>query len=65
MIWVSCHGATPADQEYMGPVRYRFKQGYPGYFFPYYNQQLYLRYGKFMKTSRAFIKVLLKTEKAK
>ena len=44
MVWVSCHGATAADEEYLGPMRYTPTQGFPAKFFPFYNQQLYLRY---------------------
>ena len=43
MIWLDCKGATEADREYLGPIRYRQFQGFPGMFFPFYNQMLYLR----------------------
>lgn len=43
MVWVTCQGATSADREYLGPFRYMPVQGYPGYFFPFLNQQHYLR----------------------
>ena len=47
MVWVSCEGETSADTEYMGPVFYtpnnKHLPGYPGYYFPYVNQNHYLR----------------------
>ena len=46
MVWVSCEGETAADKEYMGPVVFTPKKhppGYPGYYFPYVNQNHYLR----------------------
>ena len=47
MVWVSCEGETSADKEYMGPVFYtpnnKHLPGYPGYYFPYVNQNHYLR----------------------
>jgi len=46
MIWVSCEGETAADKEYMGPVFFtpnnKHPPGYPGYYFPYVNQNHYL-----------------------
>ncbi|XP_011309903.1 sodium/potassium-transporting ATPase subunit beta-2 [Fopius arisanus] len=36
-IWVSCEGENPADQENIGPIRFYPKQGFPGYYYPYYN----------------------------
>lgn len=42
-IWVSCEGENPADQEYLGPMRYFPKvQGFPGYYYPYENSEGYL-----------------------
>ncbi|XP_026327056.1 sodium/potassium-transporting ATPase subunit beta-2-like [Hyposmocoma kahamanoa] len=42
MVWVSCHGETPADQENIGPLAYRPYPGFPGYFYPYNNAEGYL-----------------------
>lgn len=43
MAWISCEGDTAADAEYMGPLKYTPKRGFPGYYFPYLSQQNYLR----------------------
>uniref|UniRef100_A0A2A4JHJ4 Sodium/potassium-transporting ATPase subunit beta-2 n=1 Tax=Heliothis virescens TaxID=7102 RepID=A0A2A4JHJ4_HELVI len=42
MVWVSCHGETPADKENIGPIRYLPFPGFPGYFYPYENAEGYL-----------------------
>jgi len=42
MIWVSCEGENPADQEYIGPITYSPWQGFPAYYFPYMNTPGYL-----------------------
>lgn len=42
MIWVSCEGENPADQEYIGPIRYSPWQGFPAYYFPYMHTPGYL-----------------------
>ncbi|XP_023349243.1 sodium/potassium-transporting ATPase subunit beta-2 [Eurytemora carolleeae] len=42
MIWLSCEGETAADEEHMGKVHYVPWQGFPGYYYPYLNQQHYL-----------------------
>lgn len=42
MIWVSCKGENPADQEYVGPIKYEPWQGFPKYYFPYRNTPGYL-----------------------
>ncbi|CAH0749310.1 unnamed protein product [Diatraea saccharalis] len=42
MVWVSCHGETPADRENIGPVKYLPYPGFPGYFYPYENAEGYL-----------------------
>lgn len=41
-VWVSCKGESPADSEFIGPVSYYPKQGFPGYYFPYENSEGYL-----------------------
>lgn len=41
-VWVSCDGETPADKEFIGPVRYIPGPGFPGYQFPYTGQKGYL-----------------------
>ncbi|XP_063974103.1 sodium/potassium-transporting ATPase subunit beta-2-like [Diachasmimorpha longicaudata] len=41
-IWVSCEGENPSDQENIGVVKYYPKQGFPGYFYPYYHSDGYL-----------------------
>ncbi|XP_063358847.1 sodium/potassium-transporting ATPase subunit beta-2-like [Cydia amplana] len=42
MVWVSCQGENPADRENIGPIQYLPKRGFPGYYFPYTNQDGYL-----------------------
>ncbi|XP_046961710.1 sodium/potassium-transporting ATPase subunit beta-2-like [Vanessa cardui] len=42
MVWVSCHGETPADKENIGPIRYLPSPGFPGYYYPYNNAEGYL-----------------------
>lgn len=44
MVWVSCDGETEIDKEYMGPIFFTPKglDGFPGYYFPYVNQNHYL-----------------------
>nr|CAH1755609.1 Na,K-ATPase beta 1 [Oncopeltus fasciatus] len=41
-IWVSCNPETPFDNETMGEVEYYPRQGFPGYYYPYKNQDGYL-----------------------
>ncbi|XP_034936763.1 sodium/potassium-transporting ATPase subunit beta-2 [Chelonus insularis] len=41
-IWVSCEGENPADVENIGPIQYRPRSGFPGYYFPYRNSPGYL-----------------------
>ena len=43
MVWITCEGATPHDTEYMGPLSYTPTTGVRGFYFPYLNQQLYLK----------------------
>jgi len=42
MIWVSCKGENPADEEYVGPIQYFPWQGFPSYYFPYRHTPGYL-----------------------
>jgi hypothetical protein len=42
MVWVSCQGENPADRENIGPIQYLPYRGFPGYYFPYTNQEGYL-----------------------
>jgi len=42
MVWVSCKGENPADQEYIGQIEYTPWQGFPAYYFPYMNTPGYL-----------------------
>ncbi|GBP78451.1 hypothetical protein EVAR_52256_1 [Eumeta japonica] len=42
MVWLSCRGETPADEENMGPIKYYPYPGFPGYYFPYMNTEGYL-----------------------
>ncbi|XP_028176252.1 sodium/potassium-transporting ATPase subunit beta-2-like [Ostrinia nubilalis] len=42
MVWVTCYGETPADQENIGPIKYFPYPGFPGYFYPYENAEGYL-----------------------
>jgi len=43
MIWLHCDGETDPDKEAIGSVTYTPWRGYPGHFFPYYNQLGYLQ----------------------
>lgn len=43
MVWLHCDGEDDPDKENIGPVSYTPWQGFPGYFFPYYNQIGYLQ----------------------
>lgn len=42
MIWISCEGENPADQENIGPMRYIPQRGFPGFYYPFENQKGYL-----------------------
>jgi len=42
MVWLTCEGETLADKEWLGTVNYTPWQGFPGYYFPYHNQDHYL-----------------------
>lgn len=42
-VWVSCEGENPADVENVGPIKYiPSHRGFPGYFYPYQNEEGYL-----------------------
>ncbi|BES89366.1 unnamed protein product [Nesidiocoris tenuis] len=41
-VWLSCEGSTAADVENLGEVQYLPQPGFPGYFFPYKNNEGYL-----------------------
>lgn len=41
-VWVSCAPEGPADNETMGPIEYYPRQGFPGFYYPYENQDGYL-----------------------
>ncbi|KAK6622680.1 Sodium/potassium-transporting ATPase subunit beta-2 [Polyplax serrata] len=41
-VWVTCEGENPADVENIGPINYMPERGFPGYFFPYENNEGYL-----------------------
>ncbi|EEB16200.1 sodium/potassium-transporting ATPase subunit beta-2, putative [Pediculus humanus corporis] len=42
-IWVSCQGENPLDRENIGPVHYIPRnRGFPGYFYPFENNEGYL-----------------------
>lgn len=41
-IWVSCEGENPADKENLGPIKILPSQGFPGYYYPYENNEGYL-----------------------
>jgi len=43
MVWLHCDGEDDPDKENIGPVTYTPWRGFPGYFFPYYNQIGYLQ----------------------
>lgn len=42
IVWVSCAGENPADNEHIGPINYIPRRGFPGYFFPFKNVEGYL-----------------------
>ncbi|KAL9705699.1 hypothetical protein quinque_009217 [Culex quinquefasciatus] len=42
IVWVSCAGENPADNEHIGPINYIPRRGFPGYFFPFKNTEGYL-----------------------
>jgi len=42
MVWLSCEGDTQADKEWLGEVHYKPWQGFPGYYYPYHNQDHYV-----------------------
>ncbi|KAF2369186.1 Sodium/potassium-transporting ATPase subunit beta [Trinorchestia longiramus] len=42
MIWISCEGENPADEEYVGPISYSPWRGFPAYYFPYRHTPGYL-----------------------
>lgn len=41
-IWVSCTGENTADLEVIGPIQYFPSRGFPGYFYPYRNEDGYM-----------------------
>ena len=43
MVWLHCDGEMDPDKENIGSVTYTPWRGFPGYFFPYYNQLGYLQ----------------------
>jgi len=42
MVWVTCKGENPADEEYIGEIEYKPWQGFPKYYFPYMHTPGYL-----------------------
>uniref|UniRef100_U5EVF5 Putative sodium/potassium-transporting atpase subunit beta-2-like protein n=1 Tax=Corethrella appendiculata TaxID=1370023 RepID=U5EVF5_9DIPT len=42
VVWVSCSGENPADNENVGAIQYIPRRGFPGYFFPFKNTEGYL-----------------------
>ncbi|XP_059098980.1 sodium/potassium-transporting ATPase subunit beta-like [Tigriopus californicus] len=43
MVWLDCNGEEDPDKENIGVVSYTPWRGFPGYFFPYWNQLGYLQ----------------------
>ncbi len=43
VMWLHCDGVTAADTEHMGTIKYTPYPGFRGYFFPFLNQNHYLR----------------------
>jgi len=43
MVWLHCDGEMAVDKENIGRVTYTPWMGFPGYFFPYWNQLGYLQ----------------------
>jgi len=42
VIWVSCEGENPADQESLKAIMYHPRRGFPGYYFPFKNIDGYM-----------------------
>jgi len=42
MVWLSCEGESPADTENAGKIHFVPWQGFPGYHYPYLNQEHYV-----------------------
>jgi sodium/potassium-transporting ATPase subunit beta len=42
MVWVTCQGENPADNENIGPLQFHPVQGFAGQYFPFENQRGYL-----------------------
>ncbi|KAF6215463.1 hypothetical protein GE061_010216 [Apolygus lucorum] len=40
--WLTCHGEAPGDKENLGPVAMYPERGFPGYYYPFTNQEGYL-----------------------
>ena len=62
MIWITCEGSTPADVENLGPVSYMPLQGFPGYFYPFLNQQHYLSPVVWIQLTSVYPGVLINIE---
>lgn len=41
MVWVSCEGEYPSDQEHLGEVRMYPHRGFPAFYFPYTKNEYY------------------------
>ena len=61
-VWLSCQGSTQADIEYLGPISYMPYQGFPGYYFPYLNQQHYLSPVVWIQLKNVYPGVLINVE---
>lgn len=41
LVWVSCEGENPADNENIKSIDYYPRMGFPGFYFPYKNVEGY------------------------
>lgn len=41
-VWVSCRGENSADEEAIGPIQFIPRRGFPGYYYPYRNEDGYM-----------------------
>ena len=41
VVWISCSGENPADNENIGAIQYIPRRGFPGFYFPYVNTPNY------------------------
>ena len=62
MVWLDCDGEEAPDKEFIGTVTYTPWRGFPGYFFPYWNQLGYLQPVVMVQLRNPMIAVLTNIE---